>query len=104
MLKITLTAELKPRRSGWIIARAIFNGPDGRLRQAHTSPIYVIVDGSEIASKDDAEFMIRWIDRLLEVSSQPGRYKADNERRQVQAIFKQARRVYEEIARKASAQ
>ncbi len=104
MLKAALTAELKPNRSGWLIARAIFKGPDGRLRQAHTSPVYIIVDGKEIASKKDADFMIRWIDRLLEISSRPARYESDNERRQIQAIFKQARRVYEEIAKKASAQ
>ena len=82
----------------------MFKGPDGRLRQAHTSPVYIIVDGREIASKKDAEFMIRWIDRLLEISSRPGRYKSDDERRQVQTVFRQARRVYKEIAQKASAQ
>lgn len=100
VLKANISAELRPDRSGWVVARAIFKSPDGRLRQAHTSPIYMIVDGKEIASKTDAEFMIRWIDRLLEISNQPDRYQSDKQRQEVRAIFKEARRVYENIAGK----
>ena len=92
---------LKPLRSGWVVARAIFTSPDGHLRQAHTSPIYITVDGKPVASKTDAEYMIRWIDRLLEVSDKPGRYKSDDQRKQTQAIFKKARNVYRNIATKA---
>ena len=91
----------KPLRSGWVAARATFRSPDGHLRQAHTSPVYVTVDGKPTASKTDAEYMIRWIDRLLEVSNKPGRYESDDERTQTQAIFKEARHVYESIARRA---
>lgn len=102
MLKANITAELKPNRSGWVAARAIFKSPDGRLRQAHTSPIYMIVDGKEIASKEDAEFMIRWVDRLLEISNQPERYQTNKQRQEVQDIFRKARSIYADIANKDS--
>ncbi|MEA3226932.1 MAG: CehA/McbA family metallohydrolase, partial [Planctomycetota bacterium] len=68
VLRESAALGLKPLRSGWVVARATFTSPDGHLRQAHTSPVYVTVDGKPTASKADAEYMIRWIDRLLEVS------------------------------------
>jgi hypothetical protein len=101
ILRETASMGLKPTRSGWVAARATFISPDGHLRQAHTSPVYVTVDGRPTASKGDAEYMIRWIDRLLEVSNKPGRYKSADEREQTKAIFKEARQIYESIARRA---
>lgn len=101
MLKQSLIAELKPQRSGWLTARALFTSPDGRMRQAHTSPVYIVVDEKPVASKADAEYMIRWIDRLLQVTNKPGRYSSDTERADVRAIFQKARKEYESIALKA---
>jgi len=95
------TMAFRPERSGWIAARAIFRSPDGHLRQAHTSPVYITVDGKPTASRADAEYMIRWIDRLLEISNKPGRYQSDSERTQTQAIFRKAREIYEGIARRS---
>ena len=99
VLEESLILSHKPKRSGWIAARAIFRSPDDRLRQAHTSPIYITVDGKPTGSKTDAEHMIRWIDRLLEVSEKPGRYPSDTERAEVQAIYNEARRIYKAIVR-----
>jgi len=101
VLTESATMKLKPLRSGWIAARATFTSPDGHLRQAHTSPVYVTVDGKATASKTDAEYMMRWIDRLLEVSNKPGRYASSAERTQTQAIFMEARRTYGNIAQRA---
>ncbi|MHC4629409.1 MAG: hypothetical protein ACYTDV_20725, partial [Planctomycetota bacterium] len=61
----------------------------------------VNVDGKPIASRADAEYMIRWIDRLIEVAGKPGRYKSDEQRSRTQAIFKKARHIYENIAERA---
>jgi hypothetical protein len=101
ILRDSASMGLKPLRSGWVAARATFTSPDGHLRQAHTSPVYVKVDGKPVASKADAEYMIRWIDRLLEVSNKPGRYNSDQQRTQTQTIFKEARHIYENIAKRA---
>lgn len=102
MLAESIVLAFEPHRSGWVAARAIFTGPDGHLRQAHTSPVYITVDGKPAASKTDAECMIRWIDRLLQVTDKPGRYKTDTERSQVQALYQQARQKYQDIARQAA--
>jgi hypothetical protein len=101
MFEESLIVELKPLRSGWLAVRAIFNSPDGRLRQAHTSPIYVTVDEKPTASKADAEYMIKWIDRLLQVTNKPGRYSSETERAEIRGIFQEARQEYESIAQKA---
>ena len=101
LLKETTAMEFRPRRSGWVAARAIFNSNDGHLRQAHTSPVYITVDGKLTASKRDAEHMILWIDRLLDISKKPGRYQSGSERTEVQVIFQKARQIYEKIARRA---
>ena len=101
VLEESAVMELKPQRSGWIAARAIFTSPDGHLRQAHTSPVYVTIDDKPAASKNDAQYMIRWIDRLLEVSRKPDRYQSEDERIETQKIFKEARNIYEKISRKA---
>ncbi len=102
VLEESVVLALEPRRSGWVAARAIFTAPDGRLRQAHTSPVYITVDEKPTASKADAEYMIRWIDRLVQVADKPGRYKTDEERSQVQALYQQARQKYQDIARQAA--
>jgi hypothetical protein len=102
ILRETAFMGLKPLRSGWVAARATFKSPDGHLRQAHTSPVYVTVDGKPTASKTDAEYMVRWINRLLEITDKPGRYKSDKQRAETQAIFREARQIYVDIALQAS--
>ena len=102
MLTESVAKEFVPTRSGWVAARAIFTAPDGCLRQAHTSPVYITVDGKPTASKRDAEFMIRWIDRLAEVARQPDRYETAEQRSQVLTVFQEARKVYENIASTAA--
>lgn len=100
--QVSVVKKFAAKRSGWVVARALFRASDGRLRQAHTSPIYVTVDGKPTASKTDAEFMMRWIDRLVEVAQQPGRYQTDAQRADVLVIYREAKDVYEEIARRAA--
>ena len=101
VLKESVVLAFRPQRSGWVAARAIFTGPDGHLRQAHTSPVYITVDGKPTASKKDAEYMTHWIDRLLQVIEKPDRYQSDMERAEVRAVFQKARQKYEGIALKA---
>ncbi|MHC4396939.1 MAG: CehA/McbA family metallohydrolase [Planctomycetota bacterium] len=101
LLEQSIELTLEPERSGWVAARAVFTAVDGYLRQAHTSPVYITVDGKKTVSKKDAEYMIRWIDRVMEVSEKPGRYPSDKEREQAQGVFREARRIYRGIAETA---
>ncbi|MFH1717187.1 MAG: CehA/McbA family metallohydrolase [Planctomycetota bacterium] len=104
ILTESVAMAFRPQRSGWVAARAILTSPDGHLRQAHTSPVYITVDGKPTASGTDAEYMIRWIDRLLQVSEKPGRYQSDSERMETRKIFKEARVIYENITQRSQTQ
>ncbi|GMU22975.1 MAG: hypothetical protein AMXMBFR13_30590 [Phycisphaerae bacterium] len=96
-----LEATVEPKRSGWLAARVMYEDPPGHRRQAHTSPVYLAVDGKPTASKTDAEYMMRWIDRLLEISEKPERYSQNDDRVEAQKLYREARAVYEGIARRA---
>lgn len=102
VLDLTPSWSITPRRSGWVAARALYRAPDGRLRQAHTSPIYLAVDGKPIAFKNDAEYMIRWVDKLLGIAAQPERYRSDADRDQTLEVYNRARQFYQGIAETAS--
>lgn len=104
VLDETLQQELNPKRSGWIAARCLFRGPDGLLRQAHTSPIYFLVDEKAIAFQKDAEYMIQWIDVLEKIArdkTEIDRFPDSAAREGVLADYTEARGKYEQISRDA---
>lgn len=93
-----LEFELTPRRSGWIAARALYRAPDGLLRQAYTSPIYLSVDNKPTASAVDAQYMCVWIDRLADIArTQSDRFPDEEARDGVLRTYAEARARYEAI-------
>ena len=95
--KVDMEVEITPARSGWVASRALYRAPDGLLRQAHTSPIYIEVDEKPAASASAARYMLRWIDRLAEVAaSQPGRFPDADAQQAVLATYAEARTRYEQ--------
>ncbi|HUV41848.1 MAG TPA: CehA/McbA family metallohydrolase [Sedimentisphaerales bacterium] len=104
ILEQQIDFSLTPQHSGWLAARAIFTAPDGRLRQAHSSPVYILVDDKPIAFKQDAEYMIDWIDKLIEVNRRKTGYKSQTQRDEVEAIFRKPKNIYETIAQSAAEQ
>ena len=70
---------------GPIIA-SVFDGPVW----AHTSPVYVKVAGQRIASRQDAEYFVDWIEQMLQVVNARNRYASVEDRRQVEALFRRA--------------
>ena len=102
ILRQTLTYELYPKRSGWIAARALYRAPDGLLRQAHTSPVYVSVDEKPTAFAEDATYMLRWIQILDDIArSQPDRFPSTAAQQEVLEDYKAARTRYEQIIQDA---
>lgn len=102
VLQRELMHELLPQRSGWVAARAIFRAPDGLLRQAHTSPIYVSVENKPIAFVEDAEYMLRWIEVLTDIAqSQPDRFPTTAAQEDLLATYGEARVKYEQIVNDA---
>ena len=88
-------------RSGFVAARALFRAPDGLLRQAHTSPVYLTLDGRPAASTKDARYMMRWIDRLISIAGHPNRYPDGAALDAVLDTYRRAREVYQRIEKTA---
>ena len=58
---------------------------------ATTSPVYVIRDGAPIRSAEDAEYFLRWIDRLAAFAAGSKDWNSDAEREGVLATIRRAR-------------
>lgn len=98
VLDETLRHALILRRSGWVAARALFRAPDGLLRQAHTSPIYITVDGKPIVFAEEALYMLRWVAVLDSIAREnPGRFPSKSVQESVLADYEEARAVYAQI-------
>jgi TolB protein len=68
----------------------VFDGPTW----AHTSPVYVEVAGQKIASSEDAQYFVGWIEQMLRVVAVRNRYPSEADREQVQALFREAQDYY----------
>jgi TolB protein len=100
-----LTARIDERvqlpRSGWLSLRV--QGPShrdhsGGLVEAHSSPIYVEVAGKPIASRDDAEYFLKWLDRLALALRLRDRIPSPQLKQHAEAQLEAARQVYLRIA------
>jgi len=86
----------------WIAARA--SGAFDRLLvndsslYAHTSPVYCYVDGKRYANPADGVFFTGWVDQLIEAVEGRGRFATEEHRREVVALFRQARDYYQKVA------
>ena len=96
-----LVVDLPIDRSSWIALRvrgpdhpSIFDGP----AWAHTSPVYVKVAGRDIASRQDAEFFVEWIEQMLRVVAARNRFVRVEDRRQVEALFRSAQAKFRKMA------
>ena len=97
----TLEMDLMLDRSGWLSFRASGSGhadhPVGTL-DAHCSPIYVVVAGKPAGSQEDAEYFLKWIERLSVAIRTRDRIPDPQLRQQVQSYLEAARGVYVKIA------
>ncbi|PWT81237.1 MAG: hypothetical protein C5B58_10140 [Acidobacteria bacterium] len=99
-LSARLEQSLRIDRSGWVALRA--SGPavpdiQGELVYAHTSPVYVVVDGKAPGSVEDARYFLGWIDRLWNAVLDRDRFPDKQSQEQVHAEIEEARRFYQKI-------
>jgi hypothetical protein len=89
--------EFAVQESCWIALRAA-GAKDERVMDdyvfAHTSPIYVTVDGAPQRSADDAAYFIDWIDRLIAMTEREGRFESDADREASIAEFRAGQDYY----------
>jgi TolB protein len=93
--------ELPIRRSSWIALRVrgpesplVFDGPVW----AHTSPVYVKIAGQPVASRQDAEYFVNWIEQLLRVVDARNRFASVENRREVESVFRRAQAEFRKLA------
>src|SRR5439155_5857016 len=76
-------AKVPVRRPIWLAAVARGPGhPDvlGPVVFAHTSPVYIDVDGRRIARTDDARWCLEWLDLFEKLLHEHGRFTSDQQR------------------------
>jgi hypothetical protein len=100
---VSFTEELNLPGSAWVAAYV--SGPRHRLVSkdpgsfAHTSPVFCMVNGQPIRSRDDALFFVDWTDKMLDAVQRRGRFATDSRRQEVLDLFQSARTKFVELAR-----
>lgn len=86
------------QESGWVAVR-VSGDPSPRAlgapAQAHTAPVYVIVNGSPMRPKaEDARFFVRWVDRLEDLIELRNNFEKPEHKRQALDLIARARKLY----------
>jgi hypothetical protein len=102
---LALELELVPTESTWIAARArgtklmpyqawALLGTNGIQPMAHTSPIYVSLDGGSVWSEEAARALERRVDAAIEWAKSTGKFSNEAQRAEVIALYEQAKAIY----------
>jgi len=103
----TLEVEVSVDDSSWIVARANsskvlpyqtwdYLGAYGIPVLAHTSPIYIEVDGKGATSSKDAAFFITWCDRAIEWATNTAKVHSEQQRREMIELYETAKEFYQQ--------
>ncbi len=82
------SAEILPYQTSWYVVR------DGIPLMAHTSPVYVEVDGQPTRSSEDAAFFIGWIDESLDWVRNEANIPDPEQRHEMVDLFEKAKKIY----------
>jgi hypothetical protein len=106
--RVEFAGELTIEDSAWVAARAYsakvlpiqseYRAP-GAPVLAHTSPVYVDVNGRPRRSAKDAQALAQWCERTMEWARTTARYPSEARRQEVLALYARARDIYERQAR-----
>src|SRR5438477_96098 len=84
--------------SGWYVLRAYADRAElpvlDRYPFSSTSPVYVTVGNEPVRSSEDADFFMRWIDRLDDAAEAHQGWNTAAEREHVLRLLAEARAVY----------
>ncbi|HSR50653.1 MAG TPA: CehA/McbA family metallohydrolase [Acidobacteriota bacterium] len=90
--------DLDVKQSCWITLQAYRDGPvhpiDDGFPLATTNPVWVLVGERPVRSAEDADYFIRWIDKLSAMAEEHPGWRSQKERNHVLAQFQEARQVY----------
>jgi hypothetical protein len=95
-----ITDTIKLNESGWLLLRAWNDHatPDvfDLYPYATTNPVFVTIGGKPMHSKSDAEFFLKWIDKVKASSAANRDYNRPTEREAVLKHIDDARKVFEQ--------
>lgn len=93
------TVSVEVSKSGWYLLRAYGDQGAEPVLDIYpfgtTSPVYVTVAGKPVRSQADADYFIRWLDRLAADASAHGGWNTSAERREVLDRIRLAREEFE---------
>ncbi len=95
--ELTFETEVPVEKSSWIAARAFSSESlpyNGVPVMAHTSPVYVEVDGQPRVSPEDAAFLADWTDRAIEWARSEARFQFEAQREEMITLFERAKSIY----------
>jgi hypothetical protein len=97
-----LTGAIPVTESGWILLRAWNDEPNALIFDiypyASTSPVYVSIGGHPATSPKDAEYFLRWIDRIIASADARQDYNDAKEKRDTMDYLRAGRAVFEKKA------
>ena len=99
---------LKVSRSGWYHLRAEGKPEeryplDSAFAQGFTNPVWVTVGGRPVRDRAAAEYCLKWIDKLQQLSEAWPGWRSQKEKDHVYAQFNEARAVYRKFLQEAAA-
>ncbi len=97
-----LSGRISVTESGWILVRAWNDEPDPLIFDlypyASTNPVYVSVEGRPATSRADAEYFLRWIDRIIASADARQDYNDAREKKDTIDYLRAGRAVFAEKA------
>ena len=92
-----IEAELLVTKPGWVAAVA--RGPRhpdvlGPTVFAHTSPVYVDLEGHRVARPESARWCLDWLERVGHLAAKHGNFADDSQLQDLLAVLDQARSFY----------
>lgn len=97
-----LAGTINVTDSGWILLRAWNDDPDPLIFDlypyATTSAVYVSVGGKRASSPQDAQYFLRWVDRIIESADTRDDYNDATEKKDTMDYLRAGRAVFEKLA------
>src|SRR5262249_2074616 len=90
--ELVLEESVRFDRSSWAAAR-VFERPGRSEVFAHTSPLYLLVDGPPVVEPESVRDLLQKIDRLIEHTEHLEGFRQESHRRETLEVYREARDV-----------
>jgi hypothetical protein len=92
-----LSETLQPEVSSWVAVRC-FEQTEGTVTFAHTSPAWLLVNGTPVRFREDARALSNKIDQLIRYTENRAVFRTPAEKDETLSLYRQARSVYDRLS------